>query len=166
VTVQAVTHFGSLVSLDFMAHANHSHQSVTDSMATGPPLRSETPESDVEPPSIRSNPFTTPTESAASRTGSTTALQLPEQSRYFRSRRVKRGTVERPWMNRKDPREKWVTIIPLMGIFAGLVLSGLLIWDGLRSVVRHEYCLVLDEDFSGGLNSKVWTKEVEVGGFG
>lgn len=69
-------------------------------------------------------------------------------------------------MDKKDPKEKWVTIIPLMGIFVGLVISGLLIWDGLRTVVNHTYCPVLDEDFSNGLDSKVWSKEVEVGGFG
>lgn len=69
-------------------------------------------------------------------------------------------------MDRKDPKEKWVTIIPLVGIFVGLALSGVLIWDGLRSVVNHNYCEILNEDFSNGLNSKVWTKEVEVGGFG
>lgn len=69
-------------------------------------------------------------------------------------------------MDKKDPKEKWVTIIPLIGIFAGLALSGVLIWDGLRSVVNHNYCQVLNEDFSNGLNSKIWTKEVEVGGYG
>lgn len=69
-------------------------------------------------------------------------------------------------MDRKDPKEKWVTIIPLVGIFVGLALSGVLIWDGLRSVVNHKYCEIFNEDFSNGLNSKVWTKEVEVGGFG
>lgn len=69
-------------------------------------------------------------------------------------------------MDRKDPKEKWVTIIPLVGIFVGLALSGVLIWDGLRSVVNHNYCEILNEDFSNGLNSKIWTKEVEVGGFG
>lgn len=69
-------------------------------------------------------------------------------------------------MDRKDPKEKWVTIIPLVGIFVGLALSGVLIWDGLRSVVNHNYCEILNEDFSSGLNSKIWTKEVELGGFG
>ena len=69
-------------------------------------------------------------------------------------------------MNKKDPREKWVTIIPLIGIAVGLALAGFLIWDGLRSVVTHKYCSVLDEDWSQGINSKVWTREVELGGYG
>jgi hypothetical protein len=32
--------------------------------------------------------------------------------------------------------------------------------------VNHKYCEIFNEDFSNGLNSEVWTKEVEVGGFG
>lgn len=86
--------------------------------------------------------------------------------RYFHSRRVKKGEVERPWTKNKDPREKWVTIIPVIGLVLGIAIAGFLVWDGMRSVVNHSYCPVLVEDFSGGLNEKVWTKEVEVGGYG
>lgn len=86
--------------------------------------------------------------------------------RYFHSRRVKKGEVEKPWLSKKDPKEKWVTILPILGIFIGLGVSGVLIWDGLRSVVTHKYCPVLQEDWSGGLNKNVWTQEVQVGGFG
>lgn len=113
------------------------------------------------------NPFITPFGSLpGSRQGSTTAFQAPNQPRYFRSRRVKKGTVERPWLDKEDPKEKWVTIIPLMGIFLGLCISGLLIWDGLRSVVNHKYCPVLNEDWSRGFSNKIWVKEAELGGFG
>lgn len=69
-------------------------------------------------------------------------------------------------MGEKNPKEKWVTIFPLIGILVGLGISGFLVWDGLRSVVHHSYCPVMDEDFSGGLDSNIWTKEIEVGGFG
>jgi hypothetical protein len=84
---------------------------------------------------------------------------------YFRSRRVKKGEVERPWLDKKDPREKWVTIIPLVGLFLGLCITGVLVWDGVRSVAVHKYCEVFSDDFKS-LDSKVWTKEVELGGFG
>lgn len=87
------------------------------------------------------------------------------QQNYFRSRRIKKGELERPWLNQKDPREKWVTIIPIIGFLCGLAVAGLLIWMGLWTVVDHNYCAVLDEDFSSW-NDKVWTKEVEVGGYG
>ena len=69
-------------------------------------------------------------------------------------------------MDKKDPREKWVTIIPIIGIVIGFALAVFLIYDGLQTVVNHTYCSVLDEDWSEGFNDKVWTKEVEVGGFG
>lgn len=74
--------------------------------------------------------------------------------------------MERPWLNKKDPKEKWVTIIPIVGIFLGLAVTGVLIWDGLRSVVNHVYCPVLQENWSNGINNNVWVKECEVGGFG
>lgn len=79
---------------------------------------------------------------------------------------MKKGELERPWLNRKDPKEKWVTIIPLLGIFVGLALSAFLIYEGLQTVHHNVYCPVLMDDFTGGLNSNVWTKEVEVGGYG
>ncbi len=99
--------------------------------------------------------------------GDSSAYSGPPSSTYFRSRRVRKGEVERPWLKQKDPKEKWVTIIPLVGILVGLALAGFLVWDGLRTVVINQYKLVLDEDFSSGvLDDKVWSKEVEVGGFG
>jgi hypothetical protein len=117
-----------------------------------------------------SNPFSSPTISRpASSVGSSSGLGrgLDERGqRYFHSRRVKKGEVEKPWMGKKDPKEKWVTILPLLGILLGLAIAGFLVWDGLNSVVKHKYCLVLQEDWSEGFNTKVWTKEVQVGGFG
>jgi hypothetical protein len=90
----------------------------------------------------------------------------PKKLRFFHSRRIKKEHAVRPWLQDKDPMEKWVTIIPIIGLVVGLGLAGFLVWDGLRSVVHHKYCTILDEDFSSGLRSNIWTKEVEVGGFG
>lgn len=98
---------------------------------------------------------------------SSSALNSLPPQKYFHSRRVKKGEVERPWLDRKDPKEKWVTIIPIIGILVGLGLTGFLIYDGLSTVSHHKYCNVYDADFSEtGLDSDVWTKEVELGGFG
>jgi len=94
----------------------------------------------------------------------TPGLRVP--GRYFHSRRIKKGEVSKPWLEKKDPREKWVTIIPCVGLFLGLVICGLLVWLGLRSVVNHKYCPVLMEDWSNGFDKSIWTREVEVGGFG
>ncbi|CAG1987851.1 unnamed protein product [Fusarium graminearum] len=92
--------------------------------------------------------------------------QVDGRNRYFHSRRVRPGEVEKPWLEKTNPKEKWVSIFPLLAIFLGLVGSGFLVWDGVRSVVKNKYCPVLDEDFSQGLNPNIWTKEVEVGGYG
>jgi len=89
-----------------------------------------------------------------------------QSQRFFHSRRVKKGEVEKPWTKNADPKEKWVTILPLIGIFVGFGISGFLVWDGFRSVVKHQYCAVLEDDFSRGLDPSVWEKEVQLGGFG
>ncbi|KAH7037099.1 concanavalin A-like lectin/glucanase domain-containing protein [Microdochium trichocladiopsis] len=90
----------------------------------------------------------------------------PPAPRYFHSRRVRKEDVEKPWLEKKDPKEKWVTILPCIGLGLGIALSGFLVWDGIRSVVKNNYCPVLDDNFSGGLNRDVWMEEVQVGGFG
>lgn len=121
-------------------------------------------------PGASTNPFGSPDASRpASSYGSSSAIgnRFDERSqRYFHSRRVQKGDIEKPWLAKKDPKEKWVTILPLVGILIGLGISGFLIYDGLSSVVHHKYCPVMDENFDGGLNTDVWTKEVTVGGFG
>jgi hypothetical protein len=148
-------------------------QTQMSEVATSTP-RSRTPEapaSDViSPAQPRVNPFlspysTRPNSARGSASGVSGEGHHGVTQRYFHSRRVQKGEVERPWLERKDPREKWVTIIPLIGLAIGLAIAGFLIYDGLSSVVNHNYCMVLDEDFSSW-NDKVWTKEAEVGGFG
>lgn len=151
------------------------HTATTSSSVT--PMRPGTPDFDVHhgdsinpAPRAPSNPFQSPFASTPnSRNASSSALNLHQQQqqhRYFHSRRVKKGEIERPWLNKKDPREKWVSIIPLIGLAIGFAFAAFLIYDGLKTVVTHEYCPVLLEDFSGGLDPNVWTKEAEVGGFG
>jgi beta-glucanase (GH16 family) len=139
-----------------------------NSGASTPQNRSYSPEDYVDDITPAANPFATPygSHTLSARTSSAALHQQALSQRYFHSRRVKKGEVEKPWTTQKDPREKWVTIIPLIGLFIGLAISGFLIYDGLRTVVNHEYCPVLDENFSGGLDSNTWLKEAEVGGFG
>jgi hypothetical protein len=54
----------------------------------------------------------------------------------------------------------------LIGLALGTAIAAFLVYDGIHSVVHHKYCPVLSDDFSGGFNTDVWTKEAEVGGFG
>lgn len=138
------------------------HNGTLDSM----PVRPSTPDSELIAPAPRTNPFATPYGSVpVSATGSSTALNAPQQ-RYFHSRRVRKGELEKPWLDKKDPREKWVNIIPCFGVFVGLAITGFLVWDGLQNVSNNKYCSVFEDDFSKGWNSNIWTKEVELGGFG
>ena len=137
------------------------------------PMRPGTPESRSNPfgddisPAPPANPFSSPFNSRpASSFGSSSAVRGGLPSRYFHSRRVRKEEVEKPWLAKKDPKEKWVTIIPLIGLLIGFGIAGFLVYDGLSSVVHHKYCQVLHDDFSGGLNTAVWTQEAEVGGFG
>ncbi|KAK4069035.1 GH16 endo-1,3-beta-D-glucosidase/1,3-glucan binding protein [Trichoderma simmonsii] len=124
-------------------------------------------------PGTGTNPFVSPDASRpASSFESSSGSPYEERpgavggQRYFHSRLVKKGEIEKPWLEKADPKEKWVTIMPLLGILLGLAISGFLVWDGMRSVVHHKYCPVLDEDFSSGLDPSIWTKEVQIGGFG
>ncbi|KAK0726870.1 glycoside hydrolase family 16 protein [Lasiosphaeria miniovina] len=116
------------------------------------------------------NPFASPSGSrppSSFDSSSASAARYEDRSgRYFHSRRVPKGDIEKPWAKHADPKEKWVTIIPVIGIFVGLAISGFLVWDGIRSVIKHNYCLVLAEDFRNGLDKSIWQKEVQVGGFG
>ncbi|KAK5942940.1 hypothetical protein PMZ80_003945 [Knufia obscura] len=121
--------------------------------------------------SEKRNPFDTPVDTPyGSYPVSATTSQLTVNrggiASYFHSRRVKKGEVDKPWLSSKDPKEKWITIIPMIGILVGLGLGALLVWDGLKTVVNHKYCSVYSTDFANGLDEDAWTKEAEVGGFG
>lgn len=92
----------------------------------------------------------------------------PQAGVYFRSRRIKERSTDHSWLKqRRDPRQKWLTIIPLIGIILGFGIAGAYIFLGMQNVPVHKYCMVYEDTFSSGsLDSKVWTKEVQVGGFG
>lgn len=85
---------------------------------------------------------------------------------FFHSRRIRKGTIDRPELREKDPREIWITLIPILGFILGVAVVALLAWSGYSSVSRHQYCHVFTDDFSNGFNSTIWTKHVETGGYG
>lgn len=99
--------------------------------------------------------------------GSTRATSIAVgPRRFFRSRRIVKGETDRPELREKDPMDKWVLMIPILGILVGFAAIGIMTWDGLRSVANHTYCHVFTDDFSGGFNQTIWTTELEVGGYG
>lgn len=141
------------------------HGQVTTATTTP---RMGTPDSErIEPIGQRVNPFASPYGSMpASAMGSTTAFQQMPPARYFHSRRIEKGSIEKPWLEKKDPKEKWVTIIPLIGILLGFGLAGFLVYEGLSTVTNYNYCTVLDENWSNGIDPTIWTQEQQTGGFG
>lgn len=145
------------------------HSSTSSDPITPP--RSESPihghEDEIISTPIR--PFASTVNSSKFTSRNSSALQLSkerESHRYFRSRRVHKEDVQQPWKAKKDPREKWVTIIPLIGLGLGFALAGFMVFNGLQSIVNHQYELVLDEDWSKGVDPAVWQQESNVGGFG
>src|SRR5256885_1105139 len=46
-------------------------------------------------------------------------------TRRFKSR-LNKGGVDKPWLLEKDPREKWVTILPIIGVLFGCGLAAYL----------------------------------------
>lgn len=117
------------------------------------------------------NPFSSAAASIITGTSTTDDSVAPDDESatpgvYFRSRRIRKGETDRPELRERDSRDKWITIIPAIGIFVGFLSIGLMVWAGLKSVTNHTYCHVFTDDFSEGFNSTIWTKEVELGGYG
>jgi hypothetical protein len=123
-------------------------------------------------PSVRapSNPFSTP---PYSRPASTIGVRSGYQyapvpgTGYFRSRRVRKEDAVPLPARKKSKKESLLWIMPLCGLILGLGITGVVIYLKLQTIQHHKYCPVLNDDFSSGtLDPKIWTKEVQVGGFG
>ncbi|KAL3423123.1 glucan -beta-glucosidase [Phlyctema vagabunda] len=116
------------------------------------------------------NPFATPPFSRVGSTiGARSGFQYAEVpgTGYFRSRRVPKAEAVPLPVRRPKGRENLLWIMPAAGLFLGICISGLLVYLKIQSISRQTYCPVLDEDFSSGtLDPSIWTKEMEVGGYG
>jgi hypothetical protein len=97
----------------------------------------------------------------------TRAPSVVRRRGFFLSRTIAKANIEKPWIEERGREREWGTILPLIGIIMGLCIAGGLVYLGISSVANHTYCEVLMENFdSSTLNSSVWTKEVQSGGFG
>ncbi|KAF1978104.1 glucan endo-1,3-beta-D-glucosidase [Bimuria novae-zelandiae CBS 107.79] len=106
-------------------------------------------------------------ERPASNRSSMKTYTPPGKPKYFKSRRIDKKNIDKPWITMKrDPREIWQTVIPMCGFLVGMGLAAFLIWHGYNGVSRNLYCPVMVDDFSKGLDPQIWQKEVEVGGYG
>jgi hypothetical protein len=140
-------------------------------VSTGTSLEASRPQSaDTIQPSPRhlfSSRNTPGTSTPASYRASAFHLPAVGSQKYFKSRRINPEDIQKPWTDKKDPKKKWHTIFPLIGIGLGIALVALECWQGLSTVINYNYCPIYEVDFSSGtLDPKIWTKEVETGGFG
>jgi hypothetical protein len=110
----------------------------------------------------------TDSKASGSRTGVLTGKEVkrPDTQPYFKSRRIKKGEQERPWLKKREFRDYMATAIPCFGLLIGIGVCAFLIWDGMMTVTHNKYCSIFEDDFSAGFDDKKWMKEVEVGGFG
>ncbi|OZJ01690.1 hypothetical protein BZG36_05526 [Bifiguratus adelaidae] len=74
-------------------------------------------------------------------------------------------TPDKPWLQKKRPGQRWLTIIPVTGIIIAFAVGGVICYLGIASMPNNKYCLVLDDDFST-LNTSIWSHEIQLGGFG
>jgi hypothetical protein len=116
------------------------------------------------------DPFATPLESRRASSGGFSSARQQynlQRTTYYRSRRIIKNENSKPPVFKKNPNEKWLWIIPLIGFLVGLAVTGVLIFMTIHGRVIHKYCSVLNEDFSTGtLNPQIWMQEVQLGGYG
>jgi len=74
------------------------------------------------------NPFNTHYDSNPTSTiNSQVAVNHSDIAGDLLSRRRKKGEIERPWLASKNPKEKWITIIPIIGMLVGLGVGALMV---------------------------------------
>lgn len=97
--------------------------------------------------------------------------RVPHGPGSFRSSRLK-STEQKSihWTKGKAGRSmlRKSLLVVLCGMFFGLIAG--LIWLGM-SIFSYfnsqaNYCLVMEDNFDGPLNTSLWNHEVSVGGFG
>ncbi|KAJ8100761.1 concanavalin A-like lectin/glucanase domain-containing protein [Lipomyces tetrasporus] len=88
--------------------------------------------------------------------------------RHFVSRRLPVGySAEKPWLTSQARAEKLSSWIVIVSFVLGLALIGILTWVGTTEIQNYNYCTVLEDYFDKAhLNTTVWTRDVQVGGFG
>ena len=90
----------------------------------------------------------------------------------FRSKRLKSTALDdrpiaKPWVGKKDIRARISYWLTWLGIFLGAAAAAAVCYTGARGVrMVGNVCLVLDEEFSNGIDSNIWFHEVSMSGFG
>ncbi|KAJ5639917.1 uncharacterized protein N7484_007779 [Penicillium longicatenatum] len=115
-------------------------------------------------------PFATPIPSIRSRRPTSSAVSsaqvpvAPRPRRRFQSSRLI-GEFEKPWLEGGKRTPNWDSIIFYTCVFIAIAASAYICYDAVAKVPKHDYCLVLDEDFST-LDKSIWSHEVQLSGYG
>ena len=78
------------------------------------------------------------------------------------------GELTKPWAGKKDKAARISYFLTYSMLLFGIAAAALRCYSGWRSVsMLGKLCLVLEDDFNGDdLDSSVWMREVDLGGFG
>ncbi|KAG0698422.1 glycoside hydrolase family 16 protein [Suillus ampliporus] len=101
---------------------------------------------------------------------SVVALPLPQKKPLTSTRLKSKLTKDdKPWLAKKRRCETaswWVTFLAMM---LGILAAAALCFEGYKSVnilTDSQLCLVMQDDFTGSLDSDNWSLDVELGGYG
>ena len=78
------------------------------------------------------------------------------------------GEITKPWMGKKDKAARISYFLTYSMLLLGIALAALRCYTGWRSVsLVGKLCLVMEDDFDGNdIDSNVWMREVDLGGYG
>lgn len=85
--------------------------------------------------------------------------------RPFRSRLIE-DVVEKPWLEQEVTRAEAIAEwIPRAGLIFGACILAAYMYGGWTAWETNKYCLIMEDNFET-LNTSIWAREVELGGFG
>ncbi|KAM5497480.1 hypothetical protein McanMca71_007343 [Microsporum canis] len=88
----------------------------------------------------------------------------PARRQQFKSYRLN-GEYERPWLGDSRLKRSRVGSYIIWGFVGlGLAISAYINFTVTQKVSKHQYCLILDDQFSS-LNEDTWNREVQAGAF-
>lgn len=75
--------------------------------------------------------------------------------------------IEKPWLSKREPLAKTGRALTISIIIFGALLSVLHCYLGYKKInFIGNVCLIMDEDFSNGLDHSRWQANISMGGFG
>lgn len=126
----------------------------------------------MTPGSEKSYPWNAFTSSSLFNYSLTPGTVVHESKRpAFRSARLREGDErlsDNLWTKTRAGKKANRTnyILFLAGVVLGIAGAAAFIVQGFLSMPKNKYCLVLEDHFDGPLDTNIWKREIETGGFG